>query len=152
MNGEDYFFMTIRRIVIVGTMACFITLGSGISGQTAAAAKALALIPAKQVDQNKSNSKQKNSDPLIDAVGIANNENCTDALYEALAAGNSLADITISNQKDVDSVISLQVSQLQEQLDKRLADGHISIEAYQQQSQELVAIISESVSKKYHIF
>lgn len=144
--------MIIKRIVIVGTMACFITLGSGLSGQTAAAAKALALIPAKQADQNNSNSKQKKSDPLIEAIGLANSEDHTDGLYEALAAGNSLADIAISNQKDVDSIISLQVSQLQEQLDQRFADGHISIEAYQQQSQELVAIISESVAKKYHVF
>lgn len=54
-------------------MTFFITWGSGIPGQTTAAAKAMAIIPVKRADQNNSNSKQRNSNPLIDAVGTALN-------------------------------------------------------------------------------
>ncbi|MFJ5566307.1 hypothetical protein [Lysinibacillus xylanilyticus] len=44
-------------------------------------------------------------------------------LYEALAAVISFADIAISTQEAVDSVTSLQVSQLQQQLDQNLVDN-----------------------------
>lgn len=44
-------------------------------------------------------------------------------LYEALAAGISFADIALSTQKAIDSVTSLQVSQLQQQLDQNMVDN-----------------------------
>ena len=72
-------------------------------------------------------------------------------IYDSLLEGRSLADIAEAHGQDADSVIALQVKEMQEQLRQRLEQGSLTQEAYEQQLRELPELISGSVHSKYRI-
>lgn len=77
---------------------------------------------------------------LLHVLGVTEDE-----LYEALQHGKSLAELASSREVDVLQVIKLQVSELTEQLDARLAQGSLSSSQYEAQKSELVEIVANSV-------
>ncbi|MNY81751.1 hypothetical protein D3C86_2234750 [compost metagenome] len=60
-------------------------------------------------------------------------------------SGQSLAQIASANQGDVQQVIDLQLAELTQQLDERLAAGSLTQEQYEAQKAELPAIVASSV-------
>ncbi|WP_410771194.1 hypothetical protein [Fontibacillus sp. BL9] len=136
--------MNIKQIVIVGTMACVITVIPGISGHTSNIACAAA-ISAKLTSLD--NTKETGKDTLIDSLGLSTDK----ALYDALLDGQSLSEIATSNDKQVDSVISLQTTQLQQQLTQRYNEGQLSEASYLLQMEEASEIISASAHQPYRI-
>ncbi|GIP52693.1 MULTISPECIES: hypothetical protein [Paenibacillus] len=136
--------MNIKRIVIVGTMACVITVIPGISGHTSSKAYAAAF-PAMLSHLDKS--RETGKDRFIESLGLTNER----VLYDSLLEGQSLADIAESNEKEIDTVIQLQTEQLQQQLTQRFASGQLSETAYRLQMEETPEIIKESVYQSYRI-
>lgn len=136
--------MNIKRIFIVGTMACVITVIPGISGHTSSKAYAAAF-PAMLSHLDKS--RETGKDRFIESLGLTNER----VLYDSLLEGQSLADIAESNEKEIDSVIQLQTEQLQQQLTERFASGQLSETAYMLQMEETPEIIKESVYQSYRI-
>ncbi|RCX18223.1 hypothetical protein DFP94_107178 [Fontibacillus phaseoli] len=136
--------MNIKKIVIVGTMACVITVIPGISGHTSSKAYA-AVFPAMLSHLDKS--KETGKDRFIDSLGLSDEG----VLYDSLLEGQSLADIAKSNDKEVNSVIQLQTEQLQQQLTQRFATGQLNETAYRLQMEEAPGIIKDSVYQTYRI-
>ncbi|MNN06188.1 hypothetical protein D3C81_1189700 [compost metagenome] len=124
-------------------MAFVITLNPSISGQWIAGSASAC--PIKQSNLNDSNSSESENDDFTESLGVSTDE----AVYNALLEGNSLADIAESHQQDVDRIIELQVSQLQDQLTQRYRQGSLSPQSYSEQMNELPDIIKESVYKRY---
>lgn len=127
--------MNPKRIIIVGTMAFAITFGAG------------SLAPADRANASAKTNHANALDPNVvvkddfqEALGVSSDEEVYDALY----SGQSLADIAQSHQADVQDVIDLQVAQLSEQLDNRLANGSITPQVYDEQKSEITAIITNS--------
>lgn len=73
------------------------------------------------------------------------NQPTDEDLYDALYDGKSLQDIASEQNTDIEDVIDLQVTQLTEQLDSRLASGSITAEQYAAHKAELRDIVTESV-------
>lgn len=136
--------MNIKQVVIVGTMACVITIVPAISGQTPG--KAYAANPTKITNQN--DSKDSGADRLNETLGLSTDK----ALYDALLDGQSLVDIAALNQKDIDPVIMLQTEQLQQQLTRRFDAGQLSEVSYKKLMEEAAEIIKASAHQSYHIF
>lgn len=134
--------MNIKQVIIVGTMAFFVTLSPGLSGYSVSAA--VALNPPKLTDLS-NDAKETEVDPVIEALGFAEE----DDMYEELLEGHSLADIAESNHKDVNHIIELQVSQLREQVTIRYLQGNLTKEQYKQQLDEIPSIVEDSVLKRY---
>ncbi|MCM3701720.1 hypothetical protein [Paenibacillus macerans] len=134
--------MKLKKVVIVGTMAVVITITPSLSGYLASiayaaqASKASSLSTATLSPQNE----------LNDVLGSSDKE-----IYDALLEGRSLADIAEAHGQDADSVIDLQVKEMQEQLRQRLEQGSLTQEAYELQIRELPELISGSVHSKYRI-
>ncbi len=136
--------MNIKKIVIVGTMACVITVIPGISGHTSSKAYAAAFpVMLSHLDK----SKETGKDRFIDSLGVSDDR----VLYDSLLEGQSLADIAKTNDKEVDSVIQLQTEQFQQQLTQRFAAGQLSETAYRLQMEEAPEIINKSVHQSYRI-
>jgi hypothetical protein len=141
--------MNPKRIIIVGTMAIVITFSAGMFGNDA---NAQTLSISIDKSGNFNNSKETNpsadathtittGDDITQILGVESDE----ALYEALYTGNSLADIADNNQVPLQSVIDLQVAELTQQLDSRLASGSITPITYLLQKSELPDIITKSI-------
>jgi hypothetical protein len=135
--------MNIKKIVIVGTMAFVITLSPVFSGYSSTD---VALNPAQQADQS-TDRNEDDRDPVIEALGLNNEE----ALYEDLLQGHSLTDIALKEDKNIDQVIQLQVTQLKEQIHSRFIEGSLSEEQYLQQIDEVPDIIASSVLQRYDL-
>ncbi|MEF2966419.1 hypothetical protein V3851_11315 [Paenibacillus sp. M1] len=135
----------IKRIVIVGTMACVITVIPGISGHISATVYAAAAAPTGLSSLDKT--KPSDSDRLTETLGL----NSDKELYDALLDGQSLAEIAAAHHKEVDPAIAMQTEQLQQQLTRRYADGQLSEAAYRQQMAEAAEIISASAHRPYKI-
>ncbi|MNI92988.1 hypothetical protein D3C73_1508680 [compost metagenome] len=63
--------------------------------------------------------------------------------------GKSLVDIAAENGGNIGSVINLQVNQLTQQLDQRLASGSITQQQYAMQKAELKEIVTQSVMTSF---
>ncbi|MNB98708.1 hypothetical protein D3C75_459650 [compost metagenome] len=129
--------MNIKRVMIVGTMIVAMSFGGTSWGRTAALASPVAKWSTSTPVADK--------DALLDAL----NQSSDEELYESLYEGKSLKDIAAENGGSVDSVINLQVAQLTEQLDLRLANGSITAEQYIAQTAELRELVTESVTTTF---
>lgn len=134
--------MSPKRIIIVSTMAVAIAVGVVWNEETNASAigdKYSTCCKFKGADQTAQDAAAQ--DQLKQALADASDEEIYDALYN----GKSLADIAASNDADVQNVIDLQVAELTEQLDMRLASGSLSPDAYEAYISEVSEIITQSV-------
>lgn len=134
--------MSSKRIVIVCTMAAAIAIGIVWNEEKSAAAcvdKYKILSKISGVDGTQQDAAVR--DPLLHALGAASDEEVYYSLYD----GKSLADIAAANNADVQNVIDLQIAELTEQLDARLANGSLSREAYLAHKSEVADIIERSV-------
>lgn len=136
-----------KRIIISGTIAVVVTISTGLHSEKIYASPLVKLI---SINLDKINPQLKKSqaqadlpagDPLHAALGTASDEE----LYQAVYSGQSLAQIASANQGDVQQVIDLQLAELTQQLDERLAAGSLTQEQYEAQKAELPAIVASSV-------
>lgn len=125
----------IKYVILAGTIAVAVTFGSATAAtpRQADADTGLSKWAAAQTEEP--------GDTLLDALQLNQERELYDQLYE----GHTLADIAAAGGGDAEKVIALQVSQLQDQLDARLAGGDITYEQYRLQSEELPDIIRSSV-------
>jgi uncharacterized protein YqfB (UPF0267 family) len=91
------------------------------------------------------NTKDDNKDELLTALNHSSEED----LYQDLYAGKSLKTIADENDGDFSQVVALQVNQLRQQLDDRLASGSITQEQYEAQHAEIEQIVLESARTSY---
>jgi hypothetical protein len=138
--------MSPKRIIIIGTMTIVITVGAGIfSEKTSANGHLISLHKSCTYNiTDKTDLPTPNisiKDDLHHVLGVSSDEEIHDALYN----GQSLANIAEDNNMDVQKVINLQVTELSEQLDLRMANGSLSSKAYQAYKSELREIVTKSV-------
>ncbi|AIQ33432.1 MULTISPECIES: hypothetical protein [Paenibacillus] len=124
--------MDIKRVIIVGTVVIVMSFGNAWSSLTANASSPAQWSTVKAADKD---------ELLLKALNQPTDEDLYDALYD----GKSLQDIAIEQNTDIEDVINLQVAQLTEQLDSRLASGSITAEQYAAHKAELRDIVTESV-------
>jgi type II secretory pathway component PulF len=123
--------MNTRKIILASTLAVTMTLGGTIWNNKTWASP---LYESR-------NSTASSKDDLNQVLGVTSNEEIFNALYN----GHSLSDLAEKNNMDVQKVIDLQVGELTDQLDSRLARGSITLEEYQKQKSEVEEIITKSV-------
>jgi hypothetical protein len=124
--------MDIKRVIIVGTVVIVMSFGNAWSSLTANASSSTQWSTTSVADKD---------ELLLKAL----NQSTDDDLYDALYDGKSLQDIASEQNTDIEDVINLQVTQLTEQLDSRLASGSITAEQYAAHKAELRDIVTESV-------
>lgn len=124
--------MNIKRVIIVGTVVIVMSFGNAWTNLTANA--------SAPIKWSTVNSAEPDS-LLLEALNQPTDEHLYDALYN----GKSLQDIATEQNKDIEDVINLQVAQLTDQLDSRLATGSITPEQYAAHKEELRDIVTESV-------
>ncbi|MNO36797.1 hypothetical protein D3C76_268710 [compost metagenome] len=124
--------MDIKRVIIVGTVVIVMSFGNAWSSLTANASSPAQWSTVKAADPD---------ELLLKALNQPTDEELYDALYD----GKSLQDIASEQNADIEDVINLQVAQLTEQLDSRLASGSITAEQYAAHTAELREIVTESV-------
>lgn len=133
-----------KRMIMIGTMAVAITVGGGIWNKEASAENSLpSLEPSCGAWKSKAavHSKAAEPDAFLQVLGVTSN----DEIYEALYNGQSLSAIAAANQMDVRPIIDLQIAEVTEQLDRRLAAGSITRDVYDAQKLELPDMIVRSV-------
>ncbi|WP_312150240.1 hypothetical protein, partial [Paenibacillus odorifer] len=108
--------MDIKRVIIVGTVVVVMSFGNAWTSLTANASSPVKWSTAEVADQ----------DELLEVLNQPTDED----LYEAIYDGKSLQDIASEQGQDIEAVIDLQVAQLTDQLDSRLAAGSITTEQY----------------------
>lgn len=135
--------LKLKKVVIIGTMAFVITINPSLSGFLTSLA--FAANPSRL--SSLSNTAELPQDELAELLGMSSDKE----VYDALLEGQSLADIAETHGQDADSVVQLQMEQLQEQLLQRRSQGYLTQEAYEQQLRELPDIIADSVHGKYTI-
>lgn len=91
--------------------------------------------------------REGNSDELLSALNQASEAD----LYQELYSGKSLRTITEENNGNLDEVIAVQVRQLREQLDERLASGSIRSEQHAAQQAELEELVTQSANTAYSL-
>ncbi|GGF66043.1 hypothetical protein GCM10010912_08860 [Paenibacillus albidus] len=129
--------MNIKRVMIVGTMIVALSFGgTGWSKLTVNAS------PVAKWSTAGTAEKENTGDDLLEALNMASDE----TLYEALYDGKSLRDIAAERKGNINSVVQLQVAQLTEQLDARLASGSITAKQYTAHLEELKDIVTESLN------
>lgn len=140
--------MSPKSIIIVGTMAFAITIGSGIWSDKAGASP-MVKVDVYKLKQIQLPAQQENltaRDHYLRFLGAESDEE----VYDSLMDGKTLAEIANANEADVQNVIALQIAQMTEQLDKRLAGGGITPDAYFAQKAELADIVTKSAyGEKY---
>ena len=129
--------MSPKYYLIAGTMLISISFNSAICPSPVKGTTSI----ARFLDAGKST---QSPDKFQQVLGVANDQEIYDALY----GGQSLAELAQSRDGNVDELIRLQVNELTEQLNSRLASGSLSAHAYQAQLEELPAIVAESVHTK----
>jgi hypothetical protein len=127
---ERGYFMNPKRSIIVGTMVVAMTLGGSLWSNK---------ISTSSITETH-NAAAAVKDDLLQILKVSSNEEIYNAIYD----GKSLADIANHNQVDVNNVVNLQVAQLTEQLDLRLASGNLTLQQYEEQKSELRDIITRS--------
>ncbi|HEY2494181.1 MAG TPA: hypothetical protein VGI33_14910 [Paenibacillus sp.] len=122
--------MNSKRIIIVGTMVFAITVGGASWNNNVIASSITKSLNTTTPVQN----------DLLQVLDLSSD----DEIYDALYNGKTLADIAKDNDVDVQNVIDLQVEELTEQLDLRLANGSLTLEQYEEQKSEVRDIITKS--------
>ncbi|GEM_PF-6569857 len=126
----------LKRIWIVGTLALGITLGSGLAGGKVEAEAVYRETPPTSIDEVRSG-----QDAFLHALGTASEQDVYDLMYEGL----SLREIAAMSGGSEDELIALQVRELEQQLEQRLADGQITREAYIAYKAELPEVVAASL-------
>jgi hypothetical protein len=127
---ERGYFMNPKRSIIIGTMVVAMTLGGSTWSNK---------VSASSITETHSAAAAVKDD-LSQILKVSSDEEIYNAIYD----GKSLADIANHNQVDVNNVVDLQVAQLTEQLDLRLASGSLTLQQYEEQKSELKDIITRS--------
>lgn len=130
--------MNIKRVMIVGTMIVAMSFGGTAWGKPA-----LHTLPVAKW----STSDVADTDELLDALNL--NPTSDEELYDALYDGRSLRNIAEENGGNVTQVINLQVKQLTQQLEARLASGSITPQQFNAQKAELREIVAQSVETSF---
>ncbi|MBP2113952.1 hypothetical protein [Paenibacillus sp. FSL M7-0896] len=130
--------MNIKRVMIVGTMIVAMSFGGTAWGKPA-----LHTLPVAKW----STSDVADTDELLDALNL--NPTSDEELYDALYDGKSLRNIAEENGGNVTQVINLQVKQLTQQLEARLASGSITPQQFNAQKAELREIVAQSVETSF---
>ncbi|MEK3712328.1 MULTISPECIES: hypothetical protein [unclassified Paenibacillus] len=130
--------MNIKRVMIVGTMIVAMSFGGTAWGKPA-----LHTLPVAKW----STSDVADTDELLDALNL--NPTSDEELYDALYDGKSLRNIAEENGGNVTQVINLQVKQLTQQLEARLASGSITPQQFNVQKAELREIVAQSVETSF---
>ncbi|MEK5035145.1 hypothetical protein MKY96_27185 [Paenibacillus sp. FSL R7-0302] len=130
--------MNIKRVMIVGTMIVAMSFGGTAWGKPA-----LHTLPVAKW----STSDVADTDELLDALNL--NSTSDEELYDALYEGKSLRNIAEENGGNVTQVINLQVKQLTQQLEARLASGSITPQQFNAQKAELREIVAQSVETSF---
>ncbi|MGQ3479804.1 hypothetical protein [Paenibacillus sp. TY11] len=129
--------MNRKRIMVICTLLLALSIGQSSTWGNRANAAALAPERALQVQDNEASK----DDELLKTLGVSSDEQLYDALYN----GQTLADIAQTHKRDAQAVVDLQVAQLTEQLDQRLANKSITPEQYQAHKEELTQVVAKSV-------
>ncbi|MGF9698313.1 hypothetical protein [Paenibacillus sp. MABNR03] len=132
--------MNMKRVMFVGTMIVTMSFAG-----TAWSKSAISPIPLTEWSIVSINTKDESKDELMNALNQSSEEN----LYQDLYAGKSLQTIAEENDGDFNQVVALQVNQLRQQLDDRLASRSISEEQYMAQLAELEELVLESATTSY---
>ncbi|WP_342476688.1 hypothetical protein NYE24_22055 [Paenibacillus sp. FSL H7-0350] len=130
--------MNIKRVMIVGTMIVAMSFGGTAWGKPA-----LHTLPVAKW----STSDVADTDELLDALNL--NPTSDEELYDALYDGKSLRNIAEENGGNVTRVVNLQVKQLTQQLEARLASGSITLQQFNAQRAELREIVAQSVETSF---
>ncbi|MFC9707723.1 hypothetical protein ACFTRD_06155 [Paenibacillus sp. NPDC056933] len=134
--------MNMKRVMIVGTMIVTMSFAGTAWGKSAISPIPLAKWSIVNLD-----TKDGSGDELLSALNQASEDDLVQDLY----VGKSLRMIAEENGGDINEVISLQVRQLREQLDQRLASGSISPEQHAVQTAELEELVTESANAAYSL-
>lgn len=126
-----------KNMIISSALALSIALGGGIWSENRPA-NALEQTNVKETAADVTASPEK--DHLAELLGASTNE-----IYYDLYNGKSLAEIARKHDADIQKVIDLQIAELTDQLDLRLASGQLSPSHYEAQKSELADIIMKSV-------
>ncbi|MGY5484025.1 hypothetical protein [Paenibacillus sp. ALE2] len=129
--------MNRKRMLVICTLLLALSIGQSSTWGGRANAAALAPERALHVQDNEASK----DDDLLKALGISSDEQLYDALYN----GQTLADIAQTHNQDAQAIVDLQVAQLTEQLDQRLANKSITLEQYQAHKAELTQVVAKSV-------
>ncbi|AHM64007.1 hypothetical protein ACT3XG_01455 [Paenibacillus polymyxa] len=129
--------MNRKRMLVICTLLLALSIGQSSTWGSRANAAALAPERALHVQDNEASK----DDDLLKALGISSDEQLYDALYN----GQTLADIAQTHNQDAQAIVDLQVAQLTEQLDQRLANKSITLEQYQAHKAELTQVVAKSV-------
>ncbi|MCZ8521925.1 MULTISPECIES: hypothetical protein [Paenibacillus] len=129
--------MRSKFILVVGTMVLTITIGGGLWSKES---KADSLSSVLELTATKNIHTASQGD-FLQVLGASSDGE----VYDALLEGESLAGIAQRNGRDARQVVRLQVAQLAEQLDARLAGGSLTAEDYLAQKSELEEIVERSV-------
>ncbi|QLG41611.1 hypothetical protein HW560_28145 [Paenibacillus sp. E222] len=132
--------MNMKRVIIVGTMIVTMSFAGTAWGRSA-----ISPIPLTKWSIVNIDTKDESEDELLSAL----NQPSEDDLVQNLYAGKSLRMIADENDGDFNEVVALQIRQLKEQLDQRLASGSISAEQHAVQSSELEELVTESANTAY---
>lgn len=128
--------MNRKRIMVICTLLLALSIGEATWGKPANARPSLTG-PAPQSQRT----EVAASDDLLHMIGMSSEEQ----LYYALYNGQTLADLAQGNHTDAQSIVDLQVAQLTEQLDDRLANRSITREQYEAHKSELTQVVAKSV-------
>jgi hypothetical protein len=129
---------TIRRMIMIGTIAFAITVSSGLWNNTA---RAELFINTDELEGQKMLHTNHMEEDLHEVLGFDSEEE----FNEAIINHDSLAEVAEIQQVDVQKLIALQSSQLMEQMDERLAKGYLTLHEYGALTAEIPEIIRKSV-------
>lgn len=132
--------MNPKRIIIVGTMALSISISAGLWNKEANANAQIPFNPLGSIIDDR-NEQANDKNDFLKVLGASTDED----VYYSLLDGKSLADIAEENQGSVADIIDLQIAQLTEQLEQRLANGSLEPAAYHMQKAEVATMIKKSV-------
>ncbi|NQX46807.1 hypothetical protein HQN87_15825 [Paenibacillus tritici] len=130
--------MNIKRVMIVGTMIVAMSFGGTAWGKPAL--HTLPVAKWSTVDVT-------DTDELLDGLNLGASSD--EELYDALYDGKSLHTIAEENGGNIQQVINLQVRQLTQQLEGRLASGSITLQQFTAQKAELREIVTQSVETSF---
>ncbi|MCP1183361.1 hypothetical protein [Paenibacillus sp. 1781tsa1] len=134
--------MNMKRVIIIGTMIVTMSFAGTAWGQSS-----ISPIPTAKWSIVDLDTREESCDELLSALNQPSEEH----LYQELYNGKSLRMITEENNGDLDEVIAIQVRQLREQLDERLASGSIRSKQHAAQQAELEALVTQSANTAYKL-
>ncbi|WP_342572497.1 hypothetical protein MKY85_09975 [Paenibacillus sp. FSL R5-0749] len=134
--------MNMKRVIIIGTMFVTMSFAGTAWGQSAVSPIPTAKWSIVDLDPG-----EGSSDELLSAL----NQSSEEDLYQKLYNGKSLRTITEENRGNLDEVIAIQVRQLREQFDERLASGSISSKQHAAYQAELEELVTQSANTAYNL-